>query len=112
LQQVLRYPSVEEALVCELYQRVVDLSREYFTASFGDPWTDPRAKLLMRDAFGSLEENPGGGIGFMYVSDTPWTKGLEANYPPGENKYLLHQQRAIESYTEQVCFGKKRDIIS
>ena len=30
LQQVLRYPSVEEAVVCELDQRVVDFSREYF----------------------------------------------------------------------------------
>jgi spermidine synthase len=166
LQQVLRYPSVEKALVCELDQRVVDLSREHFAASFGDPWTDPRAELLVRDAFGFLEENPGqfdviisdttdpigmaerlfseefyqlmvraltpngtaatqceqpffdtaliqeiyksaktltrnpayyyaniptypgGGIGFMYVSDTPWMNGLETNYPPGENKYI------------------------
>jgi spermidine synthase len=166
LQQVLRYPSVEEALVCELDRRVVDLSREHFAAAFGDPWADPRAKLLVRDAFGFLEENPGqfdviisdttdpigmaerlfsdefyklmvralaaggaaatqceqpffdtalirdiyksakgltqhpayyyaniptypgGGIGFMYVSDTPWMKGLETQYPPGENKYL------------------------
>lgn len=166
LQQVLRYPSVEEALVCELDQRVVDLSREHFAASFGDPWADPRAELLVRDAFGFLEENPGqfdviisdttdpigmaerlfsdefyklmvraltpngaaatqceqpffdaglikeiyksaktltknpayyyaniptypgGGIGFMYVSDTPWMNGLETNYPPGENQYL------------------------
>jgi len=58
LQQVLRYPSVERAIVCELDQRVVDLSREHF-ASFGDPWADPRARLLVRDAFGYLEENPG-----------------------------------------------------
>ena len=58
LQQVLRYPSVEEAVVCELDQRVVDLSREHFR-SFGDPWADPRASLLVRDAFGYLEENPG-----------------------------------------------------
>jgi len=166
LQQVLRYPSVEEAVVCELDQRVVDLSRQYFAASFGDPWTDSRATLLVRDAFGYLEEKPGqfnviisdttdpigmaerlfsdefykliiraltpggavatqceqpffdtelikqiyrsakaltenpayyyaniptypgGGIGFMYVSDTPWTNGLMTPYPPGENKYL------------------------
>src|SRR5512144_1579692 len=33
LQQVLRYPSVEEAVVCELEQRVVDLSRDHFSAS-------------------------------------------------------------------------------
>lgn len=166
LQQVLRYSTVEEVVICELDQRVVDLSRQYFTASFGDPWVDPRARLIIRDAFGYLEENPGqfdviisdttdpigmaerlfsnesyqlivralmpggaaatqceqpffdseliqeiyrsakaltknpayyyaniptypgGGIGFMYVSDTPWTNGLDTSYPPGENKYL------------------------
>ena len=166
LRQVLRYASVEEAVVCELDQRVVDLSREHFAASFGDPWSDPRSKLLVRDAFGYLKENPGqfdviisdttdpigmaerlfsdkfqklmvralapggaaatqceqpyfdteliktiyrsaksltknpayyyaniptypgGGIGFMYVSDTPWENGLETPYPPGENQYL------------------------
>lgn len=172
LQQVLRYPSVEEAVVCELDQRVVDLSRDYFAASFGDPWADTRARLLVRDAFGYLEENsgqfdviisdttdpigmaerlfsdefyklmvralvpggaaatqceqpffdtnlikqiyrsamgltknpayyyaniptyPGGGIGFMYVSDTPWQKGLTSPYPPGVNNYInadIHQ---------------------
>lgn len=166
LQQVLRYPSVEQAVVCELDQRVVDLSRQHFAAAFGDPWADPRATLLVRDAFGYLEENPGqfdviisdttdpigmaerlfsdefyrlmvralapggaaatqceqpyfdmalikqiyksaraltanpayyyaniptypgGGIGFMYVSDTAWTQGLDRPYPPGENKYI------------------------
>ncbi len=165
LQQVLRYPSVEEAVVCELDQKVVDYSRQFFPA-FGDPWADPRAKLLVRDAFGYLEENPGtfdviisdttdpigmaerlfsdefyklmvralapggaaatqceqpyfdtsliktiyasakaltknpayyyaqiptypgGGIGFMYVSDTPWTDGLNKPYPPGVNNYI------------------------
>jgi spermidine synthase len=165
LQQVLRYPSVEQAVVCELDQRVVDLSREHF-ASFGDPWADPRARLLVRDAFGYLEENPrqfdviisdttdpigmaerlfsdefyklmvraltpsgaaatqceqpffdteliktiyqsaktlvknpayyyaniptypGGGIGFMYVSNTPWESGLKNPLPPGVNNYI------------------------
>ena len=166
LRQVLRYDSVEEAVVCELDQRVVDLSREHFAASFGDPWSDPRSKLLVRDAFGYLKENPGqfdviisdttdpigmaerlfsdkfqklmvralapggaaatqceqpyfdteliktiyrsaksltknpayyyaniptypgGGIGFMYVSDTPWENGLKTPYPSGKNKYI------------------------
>ncbi|HEY2981745.1 MAG TPA: polyamine aminopropyltransferase [Anaerolineales bacterium] len=165
LQQVLRYPSVEETVICELDQRVVDLSREHF-GFFGDPWKDPRAKLLVRDAFDFIEENPGtfdviisdttdpigmakrlfsdefyklmvralapggaaatqceqpffdtalikqvyssaraltlhpayyyahvptypgGGIGFMYLSDTPWEAGLKTPYPPGVNNYL------------------------
>lgn len=165
LQQVLRYPSVEQAVVCELDQKVVDYSRKYFPA-FGDPWADSRATLLVRDAFAYLEENPGqfdviisdttdpigmaerlfsdefyklmvralapggaaatqceqpyfdtsliktiyqtalqltknpayyyaqiptypgGGIGFMYVSDTPWTNGLGKALPPGVNNYI------------------------
>lgn len=187
LQQALRYESVEEVVVCELDQRVVDLSREYFAASFGDPWADPRAKLLIRDAFGYLEENPaqfdviisdttdpigmaerlfsdefyklmvralapggaaatqceqpffdmeliktiyrtaktltknpayyyanvptypGGGIGFMYVSDTPWENGLKAPYPPGENKYLnpeIHKAAfALPEFFRKELYG-------
>lgn len=57
LQQVLRYPSVEEAVVCELDQRVVEVSRQHFT-DFGDPWADPRAKLVIQDAFTFLAETP------------------------------------------------------
>ena len=187
LQQVLRYPSVEEVVICELDQRVVDLSREHFTASFGDPWTDPRAKLLIRDAFGYLEENPGqydviisdttdpigmaerlfsnefyqlivralvpggaaatqceqpffdselikeiyqsakaltknpayyyaniptypgGGIGFMYVSDTPWTNGLSTPYPPGVNNYInpeVHKAAfALPEFFKKELYG-------
>ena len=187
LQQALRYPSVEEAVVCELDQRVVDLSREHFTGSFGDPWADPRAKLLVRDAFGYLEENPGqfdviisdttdpigmaerlfsdefyklmvraltpvgaaatqceqpffdtelikqiyksakglvknpayyyaniptypgGGIGFMYVSNTPWENGLKTPYPPGMNNYLnpeIHKAAfALPEFFRRELYG-------
>jgi spermidine synthase len=165
LQQALRYPSVEEAVVCELDPRVVAVSREHFSF-FGDPWSDPRAKLVAQDAFQYLQEQagrfdaiisdttdpvgmaerlfseefyrlmwralapggaiatqceqmffdtalileiyrfaqklaahpayyhaliptyPGGGIGFMYLSDTPWAEGLETPYPPGQMNYL------------------------
>jgi spermidine synthase len=165
LQQVLRYPSIEEAVVCELDRRVVEVSREYLTF-FGDPWSDPRAKLVVQDAFQYLLDQagsfdaiisdttdpigmaerlfseefyqlmwralapggaiatqceqmffdsslivdifqftrrlarnpayyhaliptyPGGGIGFMYASDTPWTEGLQTPYPPGQMNYL------------------------
>ncbi len=169
LKQVLRYDSVEEVVTCELDQRVVDLSRQHLSASFGDPWADSRSQLLIRDAFGFLEENPGtfdviisdttdpigmaerlfsdefyklvvraltsggaaatqceqpffdteliktiyqsakqltknpayyyaniptypgGGIGFMYVSDTPWQNGLNKAYPAGQNNYINPQ---------------------
>jgi len=186
LQQVLRYSSVEEAVVCELDQRVVDLSREHFV-SFGDPWADPRAKLLVRDAFGFLEENPGqfdviisdttdpigmaerlfsdefyklvvraltptgaaatqceqpyfdtaliktiyqsakaltknpayyyanvptypgGGIGFMYVSNTPWENGLKTPFPPGVNNYInpeiLRAAFALPEFFRRELYG-------
>lgn len=168
LQQVLRYPSVEEAVVCELDRRVVEISREHFDF-FGDPWSDPRARLVVQDAFQYLQDQPGrfdviisdttdpigmaerlfseefyglmwralapggalatqceqmffdadlilaiydfakklarspayyhaliptypgGGIGFMYVSDTPWEAGLDTPYPPGQMNYLNPQ---------------------
>ncbi len=187
LQQVLRYPSVKEAVVCELDQRVVDLSRQHFAYFFGDPWGDPRAKLIVRDAFGFLEENPGqfdviisdttdpigmaerlfsdkfyklvaraltpggaastqceqpffdtelikqiyasaksltknpayyyahvptypgGGIGFMYVSDTPWTNGLNTAYPPGVNNYInpeVHKAAfALSEFFRKELYG-------
>ncbi|HJQ13988.1 MAG TPA: polyamine aminopropyltransferase [Anaerolineales bacterium] len=187
LQQVLRYESVERVTVCELDQRVVDLSRQFFADTFGDPWADPRVDLLVRDAFGYLEENPGqfdviisdttdpigmaerlfsdefyklmvraltpggaaatqceqpffdselireiyktaralsknpayyyaniptypgGGIGFMYVSDTPWENGLKTPYPPGVNQYLnpeIHRAAfALPEFFRRELYG-------
>ncbi|HUG35280.1 MAG TPA: polyamine aminopropyltransferase [Anaerolineales bacterium] len=187
LQQVLRFPSVEEAVVCELDRRVVDLSREHFAASFGDPWADPRAKLIVRDAFAYLDEKPGyfdaiisdttdpigmaerlfseefyklmvralapggaaatqceqpffdieliktiyqsvkalvkhpayyyanipaypgGGIGFMYVSNTSWENGLKTPYPPGKNNYInpeIHKAAfALPEFFKRELYG-------
>jgi len=187
LQQVLRYESVEAVTVCELDQRVVDLSRQFFAATFGDPWVDPRVNLLVRDAFGYLEENPGqfdviisdttdpigmaerlfsdefyrlmvralapggaaatqceqpffdaelireiyksaraltknpayyyaniptypgGGIGFMYVSDTPWENGLKTPHPPGVNNYInpeIHKAAfALPEFFRRELYG-------
>lgn len=56
LRQVLRYPSVKHAVMCELDRMVVDVCREYFPA-FGDPLSDPRSELVIRDAFEYLAEN-------------------------------------------------------
>ncbi len=168
LQQVLRYASVEEVVVCELDQRVVELSRRHLPF-LGDPWSDSRVRLVIGDAFAYLQKNselfdiilsdtpdpigmaerlfsdefyrlmvaalapngaaatqceqmfldtkliqriygtakewvkhpayyyalvpsyPGGTIGFMYVSNLPWTNGMGKPYPPGENRYLNPQ---------------------
>jgi len=171
LQQVLRYPSVEQVVICELDRRVVEVCAEYFPA-FGRPFDDPRANLIIQDAFVYLQETdlkfdviiadttdpvgegeklfsvafyelmhralapggaivtqceqiyfdqelirglmdighrlaacpayyyahvptyPGGAIGFLYVSDTPWQNGLNKPYPPGTMNYLnpaVHQ---------------------
>lgn len=165
LQQVLRYPSVERAVLCELDKRVVEAGIQYFP-NFGNPFSDGRVELVIQDAFpylqqsggqfdviisdttdpigaaeklftkefyqlmaGALRPNgiivtqceqmffdtalikqmmeiarglarnpayyyaliptyPGGGIGFMYVSDRPWTGGLNKPYPPGTMNYL------------------------
>ena len=49
------------------------------------------AKALTKNPayyYANIPTYPGGGIGFMYVSDTPWTNGLNTPYPSGENKYL------------------------
>jgi spermidine synthase len=58
LQQALRYESVEEVVVCELDQRVVDLCAAHFPA-FGKPFDNPRATLVIEDAFTFLQRNQG-----------------------------------------------------
>jgi len=185
LQQVLKHTSVQEAVVCELDRRVVEVSRKYFT-QFGDPWSDPRARLVIQDAFTFLEGGrekfdviisdttdpigmaerlfseefyrlmtaalnpggaiatqceqpffdtalireiysfartltrqpayyyahiptyPGGGIGFMYLSDVPWQEGLKRKYPQGLN-YLnreVHQAAfALPEFFRRELYG-------
>jgi spermidine synthase len=45
----------------------------------------------------------------MYVSDTPWTNGLSATYPPGENKYLnteIHKAAfALPEFFRKELYG-------
>jgi spermidine synthase len=170
LQQVLRYQTVEQVVLCELDRRVVESCREFFP-EFGRSFDDARVELVIQDAFdylqrtehkfdviiadttdpvgeaaklfsdefyglmmAALRENgvvvtqcehiyldthlikammeiarslahhpayyyttvptyPGGGIGFLYISDVPWEKGLGKPYP-GPMNYLnreVHQ---------------------
>ncbi len=177
LQQALMHPTVEEVVICELDRRVVEVSKEHFPA-FGDPFSDPRAKLVIQDAFTYLEGGkekfdaiisdttdpigpaeklfsdefygllagaltpggaaatqceqmyfdvelikaifrtakrlkknpayyhtlvptyPGGGIGFMYLSDVPWTNGLNKAYPKGLNYLNADTHRAAFALPE------------
>ncbi len=165
LQQVLRYPCVQEVTICEADERVVEICREHFPL-FGDPLSDRRVRLVVQDAFDYLQDTsrrfdviiadttdpigaaerlfteefyhrivralnpggaiatqceqmffdldlireiwrfaspllkypayyhaliptyPGGGIGFLYLSDVPWTAGLDHPYPPEQMSYL------------------------
>jgi spermidine synthase len=52
---------------------------------------------------------PGGGIGFMYLSDTPWELGLDTPYPPGVNHYLnpqIHRSAfALPEFFRQELYG-------
>jgi spermidine synthase len=54
LREVLRHPGVERAVVCELDRRVVEVCAEHFPG-FGRPLDDPRAELVIEDAFDYLQ---------------------------------------------------------
>src|SRR5574341_1396706 len=145
LQQVLRYPSVKEAVICELDRRarLVIQDAFYFLRESGETFdaiiadtTDPigEAEKLFSEEFyrlmvaalnpgGAITTQceqmyvdralikdmvdmarglvkhpayyytlvptyPGGEIGCLYLSDTPWEQGLDTPYPPGEMHYL------------------------
>ncbi len=105
LQQVLRYPSVEEAVVCELDQQVVDVSRQHFPF-FGDPWSDPRAKLVVQDAFQYLQDQQGSFD--VIVSDTTDPIGMAERLFSEEFYQLMRRALtpggAIATQCEQMFF--------
>jgi spermidine synthase len=47
-------------------------------------------KLVKNPAYyyANIPTYPGGGIGFLYVSDVPWKNGLNTHLPPGKNNYI------------------------
>ena len=53
---------------------------------------------------------PGGGIGFMYVSDTPWENGLSTPMPPGVNNYInpeVHRAAfALPEFFRRELYGR------
>jgi spermidine synthase len=53
---------------------------------------------------------PGGGIGFMYVSNTPWERGLATPLPPGINNYInpdVHRAAfALPEFFRRELYGE------
>jgi hypothetical protein len=71
------------------------------------------AKALVKNPayyYANIPTYPGGGIGFMYVSNTPWQNGLKTPLPPGVNNYINPDiQRAafaLPEFLEKNCMGK------
>jgi Spermidine synthase len=60
--------------------------------------------------YANIPTYPGGGIGFMYVSDTPWENGLKTPYPPGVNNYInpeIHKAAfALPEFFRRELYGR------
>jgi hypothetical protein len=62
--------------------------------------------------YANIPTYPGGGIGFMYVSDTPWENGLKTPYPPGVNNYINPEiHKAAFALPEQGAVFQKRRLL-
>ncbi len=61
--------------------------------------------------YANIPTYPGGGIGFMYISDTTWENGLKTPYPPGVNKYInpeIHKAAfALPEFFRKNCMDDK-----
>jgi spermidine synthase len=60
LREVLRHPTVEEAVMVDLDGEVVRLCREHLPSYSAGAFDDPRATLVIGDAWGYLQEQAGG----------------------------------------------------
>ncbi len=90
LQQLLRYDSIEEVVVCELDEKVVTYCRQYFPA-FGDPWSHPKTRLIIQDAFEYLQQTRD--TFDVIVSDTPDPIGMAE--PLFSAEFLRHMWNAL-----------------
>ena len=57
LREILRHREVEEAAVCEIDPRVPEVALEFFP-EISRGFSDPRARLIIREGFGFLKESP------------------------------------------------------
>ncbi|GIU82946.1 MAG: polyamine aminopropyltransferase [Acidobacteria bacterium] len=77
LKQVLRYPSIEEVVVCELDERVIEICRKFFP-SFAPAWEDKRVNVNIGDAFEYLQKAPESSFDLI-LSDSTDPIGIAEN---------------------------------
>ena len=70
------------------------------------------ARALTRNPayyYANVPTYPGGGIGFMYVSDIQWENGLKTPLPPGVNHYInpeIHRAAfALPEFFRRELYG-------
>jgi spermidine synthase len=58
LREVLRHPEVEEAHLCEIDDKVIEASKEFFPA-FHSAFSDPRSRVFVEDGIAFIERSKG-----------------------------------------------------
>ena len=59
LREVLRHPSVERAVLCEIDSAVIDMAREYFPGVSNGAFDATKAEIVIADGTQYVRENPG-----------------------------------------------------
>jgi len=69
IREALKHPSVKEVTICEIDQMVIDVSKK-FLPKLAESYSDPRVKVLCRDAAKYMEEKDVIGTYDIIVADT------------------------------------------
>jgi len=69
IREALKHPSVKEVTICEIDQMVIDVSKQ-FLPNLAASYSDPRVKVLCRDAAKYMEEKDVIGTYDIIVADT------------------------------------------
>lgn len=71
LREVLRHPSVERAVLCEIDRSVIDMCREYFPAVSDGAFDNPRAEIVIADGTEYVRQQSGAFDVIMVDSTDP-----------------------------------------
>ncbi len=70
LRRVLQHRGVRRAVLVEIDEQVIALSKAHLPGIGGDAWTDPRAEVVVGDAIHYVSEAPTGGFDAVIVDST------------------------------------------